>query len=88
MAGTIGAEMGQLQQLKTVFDREANNVQQLTSQITSQVTNTWWKGPAADRFRSQWQAEFAPTLRQLQQALLECSAEVQRRHDALQQAGS
>ena len=85
---TIGAEMGQLQQLKTTFDRESQVVQQLTQSISGQVQNTWWKGPAADRFRTTWEGEFRPTLQRLQQALQECSAEISRRHQALQQAGS
>lgn len=85
---TIGAEMGQLESLKGTFDREAQNVAELTSTIGSQLANTWWKGPAADRFRSEWDGQFAPMLRQLQSALQDSSAEVQRRHEALIQAGS
>lgn len=85
---TIGAEMGQLQSLKSTFDRESQNVAQLTSAISGQLGNTWWKGPAADRFRSSWESQFAPTLRQLQAALQESSAEISRRHDALTQAGT
>jgi uncharacterized protein YukE len=80
--------MGQLQSLKGTFDREAHSVAELTSTITGQLGNTWWKGPAADRFRSSWESQFAPTLRQLQAALQEASAEISRRHDALVQAGS
>lgn len=85
---TIGADMGQLQSLKGTFDRESGTVAQLTGTITSQVGATQWQGPAADRFRQAWEGEFAPTLRRLEQALQEASAEVQRRHEALLQAGS
>lgn len=85
---TIGAEMGQLESLKSAFDRESQTVAQLTSSITGQVNNTWWKGPAADRFRSSWESQFAPTLRQLESALREASGEIQRRHQALTQAGT
>jgi WXG100 family type VII secretion target len=85
---TIGAEMGQLDSLKTKFSNEAQTVAQLTSSIGSQVASTWWKGPAADNFRSAWEGQFAPTLRQLEAALNEASQEVAQRHAALQQAGS
>jgi WXG100 family type VII secretion target len=85
---TIGAEMGQLQQLGSSFVRESQTVAQLTAQIGGQVQSTWWKGPAADRFRTSWEGEFAPTLRRLQAALQEASQEINRRHDALLQAGS
>ena len=85
---TIGAEMGQLQQLGQTFTRESQNVAQLTAAINSQVNTTWWKGPAADRFRSAWESEFAPTMRRLEAALQQASQEVSRRHQALTQAGS
>jgi len=85
---TIGAEMGQLQQLGQTFSREGQNVAQLTSAISGQVNNTWWKGPAADRFRSAWESEFAPTMRRLEAALQQASQEIARRHEALTQAGT
>jgi uncharacterized protein YukE len=84
----IGAEMPALQSLGQSFTRESQDVARLTSAISAQVGNTWWMGPAADRFRAAWQGEFQPTLRRLEQALLECSQEVQRRHEALLQAGT
>ena len=85
---TIGAEMGQLQQLGQTFTRESQQVGQLTAAIGGQVNSTWWKGPAADRFRAAWESEFAPTLRRLEAALQEASGEIHRRHEALLQAGS
>lgn len=84
----IGGELGQLQSLKTTFDRESQTVATLLSTINAQVGNTWWVGPAADRFRNAWNSEFQPTLRKLQQALTEAGQEVNRRREALQQAGS
>ena len=85
---TIGAEMGQLQQLGQRFMSESHTVGQLTAAIGGQVHSTWWKGPAADRFRSAWEGEFAPTLRRLEAALQQASVEVNRRHEALMQAGT
>ena len=85
---TIGAEMGQLQSLKGTFDRESQNVAEILSTIGGQVSSTWWKGPAADRFRGAWDSQFAPNLRQLETALQEASGEIARRYEALMQAGS
>jgi WXG100 family type VII secretion target len=85
---TIGAEMGQLQQLGQSFVRESQTVAQLTATIGGQVQSTWWRGPAADRFRASWESEFAPTMRRLEAALQQASQEVSRRHEALTQAGS
>ena len=85
---TIGAEMGQLESLGQSFVREGQDVARLTAAISSQVQSTWWKGPAADRFRAAWEGEFAPTLRRLEAALQQASQEINRRHQALLQAGS
>jgi WXG100 family type VII secretion target len=85
---TIGAEMGQLQGLGQSFQRESQTVAQLVATIGGQVQSTWWKGPAADRFRSAWESEFAPTMRRLEAALTQASQEISRRHDALTQAGT
>ena len=85
---TIGAEMGQLESLGQSFTRESQDVARLTAAINSQVQSTWWKGPAADRFRTAWEGEFAPTLRRLEAALQQASQEIHRRHQALIQAGS
>ena len=85
---TIGAEMGQLQQLGQRFMSESHTVAQLTSTISGQVANTWWKGPASDRFRASWESEFAPTLRRLEAALQQASGEINKRHEALTQAGT
>jgi len=80
--------MGQLETLGQSFMRESQTVAQLTSTIGGQVQSTWWKGPAADRFRSEWESEFAPTLRRLEAALQQSSQEIGKRHTALLQAGS
>ena len=85
---TIGAEMGQLQTLGQSFTRESQTVAQLVATIGGQVQSTWWKGPAADRFKSAWESEFAPTMRRLEAALQQASQEIARRHDALTQAGT
>jgi uncharacterized protein YukE len=88
VVSTIGAEMGQLQSLGQSFTRESQDVARLVAAISSQVNSTWWKGPAADRFRASWESEFAPTLRRLEAALHQASGEISRRHEALLQAGS
>jgi WXG100 family type VII secretion target len=80
--------MGQLQTLGQSFSRESQTVAQLTAAIGSQVQSTWWRGPAADRFRASWESEFAPTMRRLEAALQQASQEIQRRHQALTQAGT
>lgn len=84
----IGGELEQLSSLKATFDRESGMIGELTTTIRAQLTNTYWEGPAASRFRESWQSEFEPMLQKLQQQLAEAGAEVARRRDALIKAGS
>ena len=84
----IGGEIDQLSALKSNFDRQSGNVSELVSSIDGQLGNTYWVGPAAERFKASWNGEFKRMLTNLQQALTEAGAEVARRRDALVQAGS
>lgn len=88
MAGQVGAELGQMQTLNKTFTDNSRKSVELKTAIRSSLNSTWWKGPAADRFRQAWQSEFEPALQKLEQALNEAAAEVKRRHDALERAGS
>jgi uncharacterized protein YukE len=83
----IGGELDQLVQLRGVFDREAEAVDELTRTIRSQLSATSWDGPAADRFRQSWDSDFEPTLSRLRTALGDAATEVTRRREALIQAG-
>lgn len=84
----IGAEIEQLTSLQQCFNQEASNVTDLTTTIRSQLGNTVWQGPAADRFREAWTGTFEPMLGKLNTALVEAGQEVARRQSALIQAGS
>jgi uncharacterized protein YukE len=85
---TIGGELDQLSALKSTFDREAGLVADVLSTIRSQLGNTYWEGPAANRFRESWQSEFEPMLQKLQNQLGEAGQEVSRRREGLVKAGS
>lgn len=83
----IGGNIEQLATLEAAFARESQTVEQLSSSIRGQLADTMWEGPAAERFRSQWNSEYEPALRRLQAALQEAGGEVARRREALLQAG-
>ena len=83
----IGASIEEMHELQAALSREAHTVAQLASAVSNQVTSTSWSGPAADRFRAQWDGEFRPVLTQLQQALDVCSQEIGRHAEALMRAG-
>jgi WXG100 family type VII secretion target len=84
---TVGADVEQLGSLKGTFDQQSQVIDELTGAIRNQLGNTWWQGPAADRFRQSWSGDYEPALRRLQEALQEAGAEVMRRREALMQAG-
>jgi uncharacterized protein YukE len=84
----IGADIGQLASLKRTFDAQSRAVQDLTRSVAGQVDQTWWIGPAADKFKAEWRSSFEPTLRRLEAALQEAGLEVERRRSQLEQAGS
>ena len=84
----IGADLSQLATLKRTFDTQSRTVQDLTRVISHQVEQTWWIGPAAEKFKAEWHGTFEPTLRRLESALVEAGIEVERRRSQIEQAGS
>jgi uncharacterized protein YukE len=88
MAQKVGGELTSMQGLKKSLDTNANRATELKNAVKSQLSNTVWEGPAATRFREAWKSEFEPALAKLTEALNEAGNEVQRRHDALERAGS
>jgi WXG100 family type VII secretion target len=84
----IGADPAALRELKTTFDGQAQRIEELISTISGRLSNVYWEGPAAERFRSSWGSEFEPALRNLRSSLEECGVEIARRADVTEQAGS
>ena len=86
----IGADIGQMQALKAAFDKEVEDVGRLMSTLDRQVGQdaTWWVGPAADKFRGDWNGVFKPNLQKLQEALRQAGTEVENRRRAIEAAGS
>jgi len=90
VADMIGGNLAIMDQLKSDFDRQGGTVDTLISELDGSVNNvigTGWQGPAADRFREAWEGQFKTALRNLSEALGSAAQEVQRRREAIQQAG-
>ena len=86
MTTMVGGNLEQLAVLETKLRAESEAVAQLTQRITASLANTTWTGPAADRFRADWQSNFCRALAGLQQALLENATAVANRRQAIQAA--
>ena len=69
-----GGRTDEMRQLASQFDNHAGQIGQLIQDLNAQTTGSMdiWKGPAADRFRSDWES-YKPTLDKLVQSLHEAS---------------
>jgi uncharacterized protein YukE len=83
----IGGDIEQLTGLEQTFTRESEAVQNLRSTISSTLDSTNWRGPAAQRFREQWNGEFSSALARLAEALTQNATYVRETHAAFQQIG-
>lgn len=83
----IGGDIEQLSSLEQTFTREAEAVQTLRATISSTLDGTNWRGPAAQRFRDQWNGEFASALTRLADALTQNAGYIRETHAAFQQIG-
>jgi WXG100 family type VII secretion target len=74
----LGADVEQLDQLSKKFEQEAQQISQATQQISNQVQSVWWKGPDADKFRNEWEGQFASQLKKIADALRQVGQVVRR----------
>jgi hypothetical protein len=88
MSDVIGGQLTQLIELSKDLGLRANELEEIRAAVESRITETWWVGPAADRFREAWNADLASFLTRVGMALEEASTEVRSRHDALIEAGA
>ena len=84
----IGADIPQMASLSSSFNKQSAQVDALISAINGQLGATWWEGPAATKFRDQWQSQFVPNLRSLSEALRSAGADVESRRQRIETAGS
>jgi uncharacterized protein YukE len=84
----LGNDPEQLDQLSKKFEQEAQQIQQATQQISSQVNSVWWKGPDADRFRNEWEGQFAAQLKKIAEALRQTGTIVRKQAQQQRQTSS
>lgn len=83
----IGGDIDQLSGLERTFTQESEAVQNLRNTISSTLGNTSWRGPAAERFRAEWNGEFSNSLNRLAEALTQNASYIRETHAAFQQIG-
>jgi uncharacterized protein YukE len=54
----LGADVGALNGLSTAMEQAAATLESLVAQIGAQVNQTWWQGPASQRFQQVWATQY------------------------------
>ncbi|PZS31976.1 MAG: hypothetical protein DLM59_09040 [Pseudonocardiales bacterium] len=83
----VGAELADLVRLSKDFTTNGHAAADIKKAIDTSLGSTHWTGPAADKFRSEWN-QFSPTLIKIQHALTEASTAVSKRRDVIDAATS
>ncbi len=87
MTNRIGGDIGDLQNLESSLRRRGQDLQGVRSEITNLLTNAYWVGASAQRFKDEWASQYSTTLQKLEQTLGDLATEVQRRREQLQNIG-
>lgn len=76
--GVFGANLADLDGLKTLFLNKAGEVDALTKALDGRIKPgaTAWSGPGADKFRAAWDTDFNPAMVKLHAALNEAAKAV------------
>ncbi len=82
----LGANPDQMRQLAATFRTEASHVAELRLRIGATLGGTAWTGPAAARFREEWEGSFASALVRLEAALQQNASVVDGRLQAITSA--
>ncbi|WP_072804067.1 WXG100 family type VII secretion target [Rhodococcoides yunnanense] len=83
-----GQDIEQVQQLSRELNNKANEIQGVLTRLTSQLNGVQWKGPDADRFRSEWQGTHTAQLKAVVNALQQASQTASRNAQQQQQTSS
>ena len=84
----LGGDIEGMERLQGQLRQKGEHVQSLRSELTNIVQSTYWEGPAANRFKSEWNGQYSQSLQRLEQLLVDLGQEVQRRKDALVQVSA
>ena len=81
MTDWSGGNIDEMNKMADELRNVATEVEALAKELTSVIHAFWWKGPDADRFRSEWDGTHQPSLGRLGSALLGAQDDVRRQAD-------
>ncbi|MEO3934920.1 MULTISPECIES: hypothetical protein [Micrococcaceae] len=73
-----GADIAQLKTLGTKLQQGSSEIDKQKAALTKALESTDWKGPDADKFRSEWNGTHAAQLAKVSQALQEAGKQASR----------
>ncbi|MEC5182004.1 hypothetical protein [Arthrobacter sp. CG_A4] len=73
-----GADIAQLKTLGTKLQAGSSEIDKQKSLLTKVLGGTDWKGPDADKFRSEWNGQHTASLAKVSQALQEAGKQASR----------
>ncbi|RDH77060.1 hypothetical protein DVS77_18470 [Mycolicibacterium moriokaense] len=74
----FGQDVEQVRQLAGQLNTRADDIARLISQLSSTVDSVDWRGPDAERFRSEWQGQHRTALNAVVSALHDASQSARR----------
>ncbi len=83
-----GMDISAVRNLAQQFGAKADQIDEISRTLTSQLESTAWVGPDATRFRSDWQSQHVAALRNVSQALRDAQQAAMRNADQQEQASS
>lgn len=81
-----GADIAQLKNLGTKLKAGSSEIEKQKSTLTKVLEGTDWKGPDADKFRSEWNGQHVASLAKVAQALEEAGQKATKNANEQEQA--
>jgi uncharacterized protein YukE len=69
MAGFTGMDIQQVRQLSQQMRTKADEIEQISQQLTAALNGAQWVGPDQARFKSEWESNCVSALRQVCETL-------------------
>lgn len=76
MAGFFGADVEQLHLLERVLSQQAEQLEAVVSRLSARITSVEWRGPDAQKFKTEWQDHLSGNLRASANRLRDASGQV------------
>jgi hypothetical protein len=81
-----GADIAQLKSLGSKLQAGSTEIENQKSLLTKALDGTQWKGPDADKFRSEWSGQHVASLTKVAQALQEAGQKASKNASEQEQA--